>query len=131
MVELDLKALISRLNDHCTQSLHGAAGVCISRGHYEVTLEHHLATLADESRSDISLILDHYDIQERRFKEALEKTLESLKSGAPGKPVFSPLLLEWIQDAWLLGPVEFDVPAVRSGLPLMVLVVRGGRYSTG
>jgi len=96
-----------------------------------VTLEHHLGKLVDESRSDIPLILEHFDIQERKFKMALEKTLESLKSGAPGKPVFSPLLLEWFQDAWLLGSVEFDAPEVRSGHLLLALVSRSGRYATG
>ena len=77
MVELDLKALVTRLNDHTKTTLHTAAGACISRGHYEVTLEHHLSSLMDETRSDIPLILQHFDIQERKFKAALEKTLES------------------------------------------------------
>ena len=131
MVELDLKALVTRLNDHTKTTLHTAAGACISRGHYEVTLEHHLSSLMDETRSDIPLILQHFDIQERKFKAALEKTLESLRSGAPGKPVFSPLLLEWFQDAWLFGSVEFDAPEVRSGHLLVALVARSGRYATG
>jgi type VI secretion system protein VasG len=96
-----------------------------------VTLEHHLSTMMDESRSDIPLILEHFDIQERRFKIAIEKTLESLQAGAPGKPVFSPLLLEWFQDAWLFGSVEFDAPEVRSGHLLVALVARSGRYATG
>ena len=131
MVDLDLKALVSRLNDHTKTNLHTAAGSCISRGHYEVTLEHHLAALMEESRSDIPMILEHFDIQERKFKIALQNTLEGLKRGAPGKPVFSPLLLEWFQDAWLLGSVEYDAPEVRSGHLLLALVSRGSRYATG
>ena len=70
MVELDLKALVTRLNDHTKTTLHTAAGACISRGHYEVTLEHHLSSLMDETRSDIPLILQHFDIQQIFLRNA-------------------------------------------------------------
>ncbi|MEE2827933.1 MAG: type VI secretion system ATPase TssH, partial [Myxococcota bacterium] len=84
-----------------------------------------------EPRSDIPLILEHFDVQERKFKVAVEGTLEALKTGAPGKPVFSPLLLEWFQDAWLLGSVEYNAPEVRSGHMFAALLSRSGRYATG
>jgi type VI secretion system protein VasG len=40
MVNVDMKALLSKLNGFCTSTLHNAAGLCVSRTHYEVTVEH-------------------------------------------------------------------------------------------
>ncbi|MBW2733863.1 MAG: hypothetical protein JRH20_15860, partial [Deltaproteobacteria bacterium] len=45
MLSPDPAALLRRLNRHCTHALEAAAGVCMSRGHYEVTVEHLLAQL--------------------------------------------------------------------------------------
>jgi type VI secretion system protein VasG len=131
MIELDLRSLIKRLNPYCSQALHTAAGACISRGHYEVTPEHHLAQLLQDPGSDIPLILSRFDIEQRRLRQAVEQELDGLRSGNPGKPVFSPLLIEWFQDAWLLGSVEYGLSELRSGLLLMALVLRSSRYATG
>ena len=37
MVTVDIKNLLLRLNAYCTNALQSAAGLCVSRTHYEVT----------------------------------------------------------------------------------------------
>jgi len=131
VIDIDLRSLLKRLNPYSTQALHTAAGLCISRGHYEVTPEHLLAQLLEDPGSDVPLILSHFEIEQRRLRQAVMQELEGLRTGSPGKPVFSPLLIEWFQDAWMLGSVEYGLTEVRSGLLLMALVCRASRYATG
>ena len=50
MAAIDLKALVGRFNEHCRRSLEAAAGLTLSRSHYNVELEHWLIKLADGTR---------------------------------------------------------------------------------
>ena len=57
-MDLDLKGLIRKLDRTCTRALEGAAGLCVSRTHYEVTVEHMLAVLVEDANADVGPILD-------------------------------------------------------------------------
>ncbi len=131
MVNVDIKRLLKRLNTFSTQALEGAAGLCVSRTHYEVTVEHLLLRLVEATGADCQRILRHFDISPERVIASLQADLETLKSGNPGRPVFSPLLLEWIQEAWLTGSVDLELNEVRSGVLLLALAQRPGRFLTG
>jgi type VI secretion system protein VasG len=48
MITVDIKSLLNRMNAYCTHALEGAAGACVSRTHYEVTVEHYLSRLLEE-----------------------------------------------------------------------------------
>ena len=100
MITVDIKTLLTRLNQYCTRSLEGAAGFCVSRTHYEVTVEHLLAKLLEESQSDLPLIFRQFDLDTGRVKKALDQTIEEFRTGNAAKPVFSPLLLEWFLGLW-------------------------------
>ena len=43
MINVDMKSLILHLNPYCTETLQAAAGLCVSRTHYEVTVEHFIS----------------------------------------------------------------------------------------
>ncbi len=60
MITVDIRTLLNRLNPYCTQTLEGAAGLCVSRTHYEVTVEHFLAKLLEEPQSDLPLIFRQF-----------------------------------------------------------------------
>ncbi|MBC7777158.1 MAG: hypothetical protein H7246_17130, partial [Phycisphaerae bacterium] len=62
MLTVDIKNLLNRLTPHCTRALEGAAGLCVSRTHYEVTVEHLLAKLLEEPQGDLPLILRQFEI---------------------------------------------------------------------
>jgi len=130
VIELDLKALLRRLNQPCRKALESAAGMCMSRGNYEVTLEHMLLVLADSSDQDVPLILRHFGIDPARMRKALTRAVEGLRGGNAGRPVFSPILLEWIQDAWLVASVELGLGEVRSGALLAALAFNKARYGS-
>ena len=131
MVGVDVKSLLGRLNAFCTRSLETAAGQCISRGHYEVGVEHLFLQLLEDPRADVPAILKHFEIDSSRVQKAMQRILEGFKSGNTGRPVFSPQLLDWIQESWLIGSVDLSLAEIRSGVMLAALVRNLGRYSGG
>ena len=46
-MNVTLKALVAKLNDTCRVALEGAAGLCLTRTHYDVDVEHFLTKLCE------------------------------------------------------------------------------------
>ncbi len=131
MIAANTKSLFRRLNRSCTRSLETAAGQCVSRGHYEVCVEHVLAQFLEDSTADVPAILRHFEIDSARMQKSLQRILEGLKSGNSGRPVFSPRLLDWIEESWLIASVDLNLTEIRSGVLLAALVRNLGRYFAG
>ncbi len=131
MISVDLKSLLERLNPFCRSALEGAAGLCVSRTHYEVTVEHFLAKLLEDPQSDWPLILRQFDLDLSRVKTGIDQAIEEFRTGNAAKPVFSPLLMELYQEAWLIGSVDFGENSIRSGSLLLALLNRPTRFGSG
>jgi len=122
MLSVEPRSLLKKLNPSCTRALEAAAGSCLSHQHYEVTVEHLMLALLEEAESDLRAIFEHYKIDVGTAIGQVERSLGELRRGNAGKPVFSSLLLEWLEDAWLLGSIEYGLTQIRS-LPLLVRLV--------
>jgi type VI secretion system protein VasG len=131
MITVDIKSLLGRLNSYCTSSLEGSAGLCVSRGHYEVTIEHFLVKLLENPLSDLPLIFRHFDIEAGKVKKELEQTIEEFRTGNASKPVFSPLLMELFQEAWLMASVDFESQRIRSGALLAAFLQKPTQFAAG
>jgi type VI secretion system protein VasG len=129
MITVDLKALLNRLNGYCKRSLEAAAGLCVSRGNYEVTIEHLLLKLVEDPGYDFQCILRHFEIDASRVQKALQHAVEQAKMGNSGRPVFSPLLIEWFEEAWLLASVEMRMVELRSGVLVVALLLTPSRFA--
>ena len=102
--------------------------MAVTRGHFEVTIEHLLHVFVEDSQHDLQSACRHFEIDPAPLKKALDSTLESLKRGNQGRPAFSPLLIEWISDAWLVSSVELDLDQVRSGSLLATVFAKPNRF---
>jgi len=122
MVEVNLKSLLARLDRYCTRSLEAAAGLCVSRTNYEVAPEHLMHTLIDDSTADIQQIFKQFGVDPGRVQKSLGSIIETLKTGNSGRPTFSPTLVEWIQQSWLLASLDFGLAEIRSGILLQALL---------
>ena len=122
MVAIDLKSLISRLDDHCRRALEAAAGLTLSRTHYNVEIEHWLLKLADGTDTDFAAIFRQYDVDHGRFLIDLNKGLDKLKTGNSRAPALSPEIVDLGKQAWLLASVEFNLSRIRSGHILWALL---------
>ncbi|HOF05119.1 MAG TPA: type VI secretion system ATPase TssH [Syntrophales bacterium] len=131
MIAVDIKSLLLHLNSFCTNALQNAAGLCVSRTHYEITVEHLIAKFLEEPRSDWPLILPKFGLEVGRLQKALEQSLEDYKTGNAAKPVFSPHLLDLIQDAWLISSIDLGAGKIRSGAVLLAFLAKPALFATG
>jgi type VI secretion system protein VasG len=122
MISLDLKRLMGRLNDVCRRAMETAIGLTLARTHYNVEIEHLLSALLDRGETDLSAILDHYEIDRGRLAADLTRVLDRMKSGNGRTPALAPELVTLFQQAWLFASVEMGDAKVRSGHLLWVLL---------
>ena len=81
MITVDLRALIGKLNDTTRRSLEAATGLCLSRTHYDVEVEHWLLKLLEQTDTDLLAILNHFGVDLTRLSTHLTKVLDGFKSG--------------------------------------------------
>ena len=121
-LSLNLKSLIAKLNESTRGALESAAGLCVSRAHYDIEIEHYLLKTLDASDNDIASILRHFGIDKSRLTADLQRSLDKLKSGNARSPAFSPTVVKMLSEAWTLASIEFDAGTVRTGLTLLALL---------
>ena len=56
-MNVSLKPLIGKLNHATRSALEAAAGLCVSRTHYDVEVEHYLMKLLESQSDDFAKIL--------------------------------------------------------------------------
>ncbi|SLM32864.1 AAA ATPase [Desulfamplus magnetovallimortis] len=131
MVNVDTRSLLLQLNDFCTSTLQSGAGMCVARTHYEVSVEHFLLKLIEDSRSDFSFICQKFNIELGTLQKKIESALEEFNSGNSGKPVFSPRLLDLFQDGWMVSSIDLGERKIRSGGIVCALLSRPLAYISG
>lgn len=122
-MNINLKGLIGKLDDTCRRALEGAAGLCLSRTHYDVDIEHLLSKLLEMSNTDIHKICHHYEIDHSRFARDLTRSLDHFKTGNARTPTLAPQVPRLINEAWSLASIEYGVNRVRSGHLMLALLV--------
>ena len=127
MIRIELPTLIAKLNAQSKLALEQAASLCIERQHPEVTLEHFLDVLTDNPLSDVRIVLKQANIELDAVKQALASSYAREQS-LDSYPAFSPLLVEVLQEAWLLSTTELDQNELRSGAVFLAAITRADRY---
>jgi type VI secretion system protein VasG len=120
---VNLKALIGKLNDETRSGLEAAAGLCLSRTHYDVEVEHYLMKLLDQTDGDVAAILKHYGVDRSRLASELTRSLDRLKSGNARNPALSPTLVRMFTEAWTVGSIELGASKVRTGHTILALTL--------
>src|SRR5579883_635699 len=119
---VNLKALIGKCNSESRAALEAAAGLCLSRTHYDVEIEHYLMKLLDQNEGDFAAIVKHYGIDRSRLAAELTRSLDHLKSGNARNPALSPTLVRMFQHAWTIGSLEFGATQIRTGHTILALL---------
>ena len=122
MLQIDLRTLIGKLNSTTRNALEGATGLCLSRTHYDVEIEHWLLKLVEGSDTDIEAILNQYDVDLARLSADLTRCLDSFKTGNSRPPALSPRLIDLAREAWLLASLDYGETKLRSGHVLCALL---------
>ncbi len=121
-MSLNLKSLIGRVNDATRGALEAAAGLCVSRTHYDIEVEHFLLKAIDSSDNDIAFILRQYGVDRSRLTTELQRSLDRLKTGNARSPAFSPQLVKMLTEAWTIATIEYDAGQIRTGFALLALI---------
>jgi type VI secretion system protein VasG len=122
---VNLKSLIGKLNDATRSALEGAAGLCLSRTHYDIEIEHYLMKLLETTDGDFEKIASHFGVDTSRLSAELTRSLDKLKSGNARTPALSPTVLKMLTEAWTLGSIDFGAGQVRTGFTILALQTDG------
>ena len=121
-MSVSLKSLIGKLNDTCRSALEAAAGLCLTRTHYDVDIEHLFLKLCEAQDTDLQHLLRHYEIDPARLSRDLTRALDRLKTGNARTPALSPRIPRLISEAWTIASIDFGASRVRSGHLLLALL---------
>ncbi|MGY3572077.1 type VI secretion system ATPase TssH [Vibrio paucivorans] len=127
MIRIELPTLISKLNEQSKLALEQAASLCIERQHCEVTIEHFLSILIENPLSDVRAILKAANVEVELVNQAIVESF-SREQALESYPAFSPLLVELLQEAWLLSTTELSQTELRSGAIFLAALARKDRY---
>ncbi|MUJ23880.1 type VI secretion system ATPase TssH [Aliivibrio fischeri] len=128
MININLSSLIQRLHPITKVALEDAAALAVSERASEVQIEHFLLSLLERPNSDFDQLLAHFECSENLLRQAIKSTLENSHKSNGGKPVFSAMLIEWLQEAWLVSSLDLSETQIRSGALLLTLISNPLRY---
>ena len=122
MVAVNLKSLIGRLTETGRRQIEAAAGLTLSRSHYNVEIEHVLLKLIEAPGSDVAVILRKEGIDLGRVTAELNRSLDKLRTGNARAPSLSPDIVTWLREAWMIASLEGGQSTIRSGHMLAALL---------
>lgn len=124
-MSINLKTLISKLNDTTRIAATRAASICMGFGQYEVDIEHLFLALLEQPACDFVVIARKFDINLAGLEADLRTEINRFQSGNTRTPVFSPHLPKLFEHAWLIASLDTVTgkpQEIRSGHLLLALL---------
>lgn len=128
MIKINLAATLGALNDVSKLMLEESAAYAISCGESEVLPAHLLLKSLENPFSDVRFILNKLNISHEELTALLLSKTQTSHTNIDSVPSFSPLLIEMLQEAWLLGSLEFEQTQIRSASIFLALTLNASRY---
>ncbi|POP40625.1 type VI secretion system ATPase TssH [Superficieibacter electus] len=128
MIQIDLATLVKRLNPFSKQALEMAASECMSQQAAEITVSHVLIQMLAIPRSDFRVIAERAEIGVDDLRQALTVENYATSRSADSYPSFSPMLVEWLKESWLLASAEMQQTELRGATLLLALLHSPLRY---
>ncbi len=94
----------------------------------EITVSHVLIQMLAMPRSDLRVITRQGDIGMEELRQALTVENYTTARSADSYPAFSPMLVEWLKEGWLLASAEMQHSELRGGVLLLALLHSPLRY---
>lgn len=128
MIQIDLATLVKRLNPFAKQALETAASECMSQQASEITVAHVLIQMLAIPLSDLRVITEKAEIQRDELRQTLTVENYATTRSSDSYPSFSPMLVEWLKEGWLLASAEMQQSELRGGVLLLALLHSPLRY---
>jgi type VI secretion system protein VasG len=124
-MSINLKTLISKLNETSRVAATRAASICVGLGQFEVDLEHLFLALLEQPQSDFVVIARQAGISVSMLEADLQAEVSRLKTGNSRTPVFSSRLPKLFENAWLIASLDIQTgrqSSIRSAHLLQALL---------
>ncbi|WP_297327551.1 type VI secretion system ATPase TssH [uncultured Bartonella sp.] len=122
------KELVGHLNEACLNAFENASNLCVSYGHINVTIEHLLCSLCEQSGNDIRNIFNKLNKDIDVFKENVSQSFNRFKHLDGELPSLSSHLFDLFESAWLISSLELNETKIRSGALLLALLRETDKY---
>ncbi|PLY47860.1 type VI secretion system ATPase TssH [Lelliottia sp. F153] len=107
-MESQSAVLLRRLNQYCAKALEGAASLCQTRAHAEITPEHWLLKLLEQGEGDLTVLARRYEWDMDAVWQALLSWLDGLPRSVRSRPELSDSLQSLLRQAWLAATLAGD-----------------------
>ncbi len=129
MLRVDPQDIIKKhLDEWSFAAISEASQLAVGLGHNEVTVEHLLIEMLKQPGGDLARICSYFKLDKNEFINSVEATLQSFRQGADTLPVFSPLLAELLQDAWLYLSTNSTEEKIRTGILFLSIALDRYRF---
>ncbi|MDR2443006.1 MAG: type VI secretion system ATPase TssH [Deltaproteobacteria bacterium] len=126
MLNINLASLVAKLDETTRAGLEGAAESCVSRGGQEIGIEDFFEKI--QQTNPFHDICGQFNINLDIISQLLEKGRK--RAGKyTGRPVFSVLLVEFLQEAYLFATLELNTVKIDVGILVLTLLSNPLRYS--
>ncbi|MDF3832246.1 Clp protease N-terminal domain-containing protein, partial [Cupriavidus basilensis] len=116
MTARDYSPFLQRLNDHCARALTEAAGLCETRAHRDIEVEHWLIKLLELGEGDLLAILRRYELDVNGIWNGLLAAIDRLPHDLRGKPGLSQRVGQWLEAAWMRASLEATAPGAAKSI---------------
>ncbi|WP_367237680.1 type VI secretion system ATPase TssH [Pseudomonas sp. Rh2] len=126
MINVDLQQLVQALDAHSRRDLERCAERCVARSGSKILVEDLLLGLFEREGSLLQRALQDAEVDFGEFRAALHTAVEH---SATRNPVFSPELVQWLQDALLVSNLELSQAQVDQAALILALLRNPLRYA--
>ncbi len=126
MINVDLQQLVQALDAETKRDLEAAAERCVVRGGSKILVEDLLLGLLERPEGLLTRALQDADVEPGTLAQALQPRGEHSESR---NPVFSAELVQWLQDALLVGNLELGQSQIDQAALILALLRNPMRYA--
>ena len=126
-MKLELSKLIEKMDPLSKSDLENAGYRCVARGGNEVLIEDVLYVMLESDTSVLNALLSQYKIEPRIMRKALENGVK-IGSSESTSPVLSPLLIEWVENAYLVAHSTLEVLEISEISLILSFFENSSRY---
>ncbi|MEN3792671.1 type VI secretion system ATPase TssH [Fulvimarina sp. MAC3] len=115
MIDISLETVAGKLNQLGFEAFRQATLRAKKAGHRNVELAHLLAGILANDRSDLSITLDHFNLDRARVSADIQRVIEGFRANVTEMPGFTPSLTDALDRGWVYATLLFGEVQIRTG----------------
>ena len=127
MKKNNLQQLVCSLDQEAKNALQNAASHCIEQGGHEILIEDMLLSLLESENGFLPAVLRQFSLNQGPLIKVLQSCRSSQKTESQN-PVFSLLLIEWFEQAFMLTSLKWQQSEIMTASLIITLLEHPDRY---